>query len=133
LPDDKILIAGDLVTHPVLYTYDGYPSEWIETLTRMEQLDARAIVPGHGDVVTDTRFLVNAQNLLRSAVDQVRARLAALSATIEYPSLDEVRKDVDLSPFRQSFAQGNAETAEAFDAAAAALVRVAYNEAMHNR
>ena len=46
LPKEKIVIAGDLVVYPIPYVYDGYPSEWIQTLQNLGQLDADTIVPG---------------------------------------------------------------------------------------
>jgi cyclase len=133
LPKERIVIAGDLLTHPVMFTYDGYPSEWIGTLECLGWLDADIIVPGHGDVVRGRAFLDLAVRFLRSAVDQVAARLHELTATVEYPSLDEVRKGVDLAPFRHDFAGDDAEALAQFDDAAGALVGVVYNEAMHNR
>ena len=30
---------------------DGYPEEWVQTLTALEKLDFTHIVPGHGDVL----------------------------------------------------------------------------------
>ena len=48
LPQEKIVVAGDLVVYPIPYDYDGYPSEWIGTLQKLAELDAGAIVPGHG-------------------------------------------------------------------------------------
>ena len=133
LPKEKILVAGDLVTHPVLFTYDGYPSEWIQTLEKIEQLNVETLVPGHGDVLRDTTYIYLTRDLLKSAVEQVNATLHQLTSTIEYPSLEQVRKGVDLSLFRQKFAGDDKDTIEAFDDAAAALVRVAYNEAQNNR
>ena len=32
LPAERILVAGDLVDHPVPYAFAGYPTEWIATL-----------------------------------------------------------------------------------------------------
>lgn len=133
LPKEKILIAGDLLTHPVLYTFDGYPSQWIATLERMAQLDAAAIVPGHGEILRDGSYIFLARDLLRSAVDQVHARLMLLTKDIENPSLEEVAKGVDLTQFRSRFVAGSPDSGDDFDSAAAALIKVAYNEAMHNR
>jgi cyclase len=57
LPQEKIVVAGDLVVYPIPYIYDGYPSEWIETLQRLDQLAASAIVPGHGPVLHDDKYV----------------------------------------------------------------------------
>ncbi|AIQ52071.1 MBL fold metallo-hydrolase [Paenibacillus sp. FSL R7-0331] len=51
IPEDKILIIGDLVLskhHPVL-AYAN-PQEWLNILEQVELLDIVTIVPGHGEV-----------------------------------------------------------------------------------
>jgi cyclase len=132
LPKEKILIAGDLITHPVLYTYDGYPSEWIDTLERMGELDFDTMVPGHGEVLHGKEFLYLCRDFLKSAVEQVHIRLEQLTAKIENPPLVDVLSGVDLLAFRAKFAGEDKDTIENFDSAAAALMKVAYNEEMHN-
>src|SRR5215467_12431391 len=47
LPKERIVVTGDLVVHPIPYAFDGYPSEWGQTLQNLAQLDAETIVPGH--------------------------------------------------------------------------------------
>lgn len=49
LPDDGVLIAGDLVwtgIHPK--TSDGFPSEWAAVADRLAALAPATVVPGHG-------------------------------------------------------------------------------------
>lgn len=51
LPEEKILFGGDLMfseRHPFLG--DGFPNEWINCLEKFKKLDAKYIVPGHGNV-----------------------------------------------------------------------------------
>ncbi|MNI81252.1 hypothetical protein D3C73_1378490 [compost metagenome] len=51
LPADGLVFAGDVIAtlnHP-LFT-DGDPSSWLDALDKLEQLNARQIVPGHGPV-----------------------------------------------------------------------------------
>jgi len=57
LPKEQIVAAGDLVVYPMPYFYDGYPSEWIQTLQSLAQLDATTIVPGHGPIMHDKAYL----------------------------------------------------------------------------
>jgi cyclase len=103
LPKEKILAAGDLLVHPIPYTFDGYPAEWAQTLQRMALLDAVTIVPGHGAVQHDKVFLNLTADLLQSAVDQVRARIRQIGHP-GFHSVDDVKASVDLTPFRQKFA-----------------------------
>ena len=132
LPKENIVVAGDLLTHPVLFTYDGYPSEWAQTLERIAELPADTFVPGHGEVLHGKEFLNLSRDLLRSAVEQVHRAFSELTSTIEYPSLEQISKQVDLSAFRSRFAGTDQEAGETFDDATAALVHVAFNEALHN-
>jgi cyclase len=126
LPKEKIVVAGDLLTHPVLFTYDGYPAEWARTLERLGQLDVEIIVPGHGDVLHDKKFLYLCRDFLDAAATQVHDRLSDLSSSSENPPLEDVRKGVDLSRFRPEFAGNDQEAGQQFDDAAAALVKVLY-------
>ena len=51
------------------YIYDGYPSEWVHTLENLAQLDAGAIVPGHGPILHDKTYVFLLRDLMKSAVD----------------------------------------------------------------
>jgi len=35
LPKEKIAIVGDLVVYPIPYIYDGYPTEWVQTMQNL--------------------------------------------------------------------------------------------------
>lgn len=51
LPEEKIAILGDLVLskhHPVMI--HATPYEWLNILEKIELLDIKTIIPGHGDV-----------------------------------------------------------------------------------
>ena len=53
LPEEKILFAGDLVSHgklPYLQSADADPRGWEQILTRLAGLDVAKVVPGHGTV-----------------------------------------------------------------------------------
>ncbi|WP_212756973.1 MBL fold metallo-hydrolase [Usitatibacter rugosus] len=53
LPDEKIVIAGDVLVNGVVPTFqDGFVRSWIGTLDEMLTLGATRFVPGHGDVMT---------------------------------------------------------------------------------
>jgi glyoxylase-like metal-dependent hydrolase (beta-lactamase superfamily II) len=51
LPQDKILVTGDLLHNWTPYMNDSYPWEWIGTLDRLLKLDFDTVIPGHGDVL----------------------------------------------------------------------------------
>ena len=128
LPKEKIIVAGDLLVHPIPFTGDGYPSEWAQTLHRMGELDATTIVPGHGPILHDKTYLYLVADLMQSAVDQVRARIRQLGFPGGY-TLDEVKGSVDLTPFRAKFAGDDKDLQDQFDDMAKHLVKITFSEA----
>jgi cyclase len=128
LPKEKILVAGDLLVHPIPYTFDGYPAEWTQTLRNMAQLDADIIVPGHGPVLRDKAYLYLVADLMKSAVEQLRARIRQIGHP-GFRSLDDVKGSVDLTPFRLKLAGDDKDLQAEFDDMASHLVKIAFNEA----
>jgi glyoxylase-like metal-dependent hydrolase (beta-lactamase superfamily II) len=126
LSKEKILVAGDLVVHPLPNVIDGYPAEWIHTLQNVAQLDASAIVPGHGPILHDKTYYL-LRDLMQSAVDQVNEKLRQ-TAPAMFQTVDDVERSVDLTPFRQRFAGNDADLAAAFDHVAARLVKLVFDE-----
>ena len=48
LPDEGVLITGDLLLQGLPFMGDGFPVDWVETLQELEALDFDVIIPGHG-------------------------------------------------------------------------------------
>lgn len=128
LPKEKIVITGDLLVHPMPYTYDGYPSEWVKTLKRIENLDAETIIPGHGEIFHDKKYLVLVTNWMKSAIDQMNTRLKVVGPA-EFRTFEEVKDHVDLSEFRQAFAGDDKNLNDRFDQASALLIKLVFKEA----
>lgn len=128
LPKQKIVVAGDLVAAPIPNLYDGYPVEWIETLDRLDQLDADTIVPGHGSVMHDKTYIHLERDMMKSAVEQMNVKLGQTRPAM-FQTLEEVKDSVDLSGFRQRFAGDDRDLGFAFDDAAAHLIKLVFLEA----
>jgi hypothetical protein len=71
LPAEKIVVAGNLLDHPVPYLGGGYPLELIETAERMRRVEPATIVPGHGKVLRGTAYLALLTDFLRAVVAAV--------------------------------------------------------------
>ncbi len=127
LPKERIVATGDLVVYPIPYVYDGYASEWVETLNRLAQLDATTMVPGHGPVLHDKTQLVLIRDVIQSAVDQMTEKLRQTGPAM-FQSLDNVKGGVDLTPFRKRFIGADSTLAPVFDDMAANLVKIVYEE-----
>lgn len=70
LPDDGVLITGDLITAGVPYMGDAYVDEWIETLEHLKDLDFEWIVPGHGEAYRGRDRIGHLQAYLRDLWNQ---------------------------------------------------------------
>ena len=65
LPDEKILITGDLLVNPLPFALSSYPTGWLKTLEELDALDARIIVPGHGEPLNDESLLHATMDVFR--------------------------------------------------------------------
>jgi len=125
LPAERILVAGDLVDHPVPYAFAGYPGEWIGTLDRLAALDPVVVVPGHGEVLRGKGYIERVAALIRGIRQQVNDLLEKNGGGF---ALEEVQKAIDLSAARREFAGDDAENLEFFDASMASLIRTLHAE-----
>ncbi len=80
MPKEKVIATGDALVDWMPFLGDGYPEDWVHTLTALEQVDFTHIIPGHGDVVTKDRvvFMRNYLTDLIAAVKQAAADGASL-------------------------------------------------------
>lgn len=89
LPKEKILATGDAVVRPTPYGFYSHPKSWIEVLKEMKTIPARTIVPGHGEIMTDTAYL----DTLIAALSFVAEKVDALAA--QGKTLEETRTALD--------------------------------------
>jgi len=50
LPKEKVVASGDALIDWMPFLNDGYPEDWVQTLTKLEALDFTQVIPGHGEV-----------------------------------------------------------------------------------
>ena len=70
LPNERILVTGDLLINPISFALSSYPTEWLNALERIDALDASIIVPGHGDPLTDKALLHATMGVFRELLRQ---------------------------------------------------------------
>jgi glyoxylase-like metal-dependent hydrolase (beta-lactamase superfamily II) len=97
LPAEKILFSGDILVHPVPYTYRSYPTHWSKVLREIESIPVISLVPGHGSVQNDHAYT----SLVRELMDSTLARSRAI--IMRAGTVDSVKKNLDLSDFRARF------------------------------
>ena len=91
LPDDKVLVAGDVLVSRVVPTLqDGFVKNWIQTLDEIQALDVEYFVPGHGDLMT-----LRDVTALRGAM--LRFYAGVKEGFRSGRSEGEIRKSLDLS------------------------------------
>jgi glyoxylase-like metal-dependent hydrolase (beta-lactamase superfamily II) len=95
VPDAKVVATGDLVVHPVPFAFGSFISEWVGTLGTLAELDAKTIVPGHGELQHDMRYVHALAAALASISAQARAAQAAGKP------VEQARKAVDVRSFEQ--------------------------------
>jgi cyclase len=91
LPDDKVLVAGDVLVSGVVPTLqDGFVKNWIQTLDEIRALGVAHFVPGHGEPMTlhDVTGLRDAMFRFYSGVKQ---------GFRNGQNETEIRKSLDLS------------------------------------
>jgi len=76
LPAVGVVATGDLLVHPIPFSFGSYLGEWIETLDRVKALGATVMMPGHGELQRDTRYLSSVQELLGAVRAQMRDAVA---------------------------------------------------------
>jgi glyoxylase-like metal-dependent hydrolase (beta-lactamase superfamily II) len=126
LPREKLLVAGDLLDHPVPYFFGGYPVDLVGTLRRVGELDIQTIVPGHGEVLSGKGY-----------VAQVAAMVAAVNAEVEKELnagltkdqvLETAPRNLPVAAWRGQFGGDDKDNLDTFDASFAGLVKTACNQ-----
>ena len=97
LPNERIVVTGDILVHPIPFGFGSFPGPWLEVLDRIKALDYRVLIPGHGEPQSDSVYL-----------DQVAATLRDLRAQItplaqQGLSLEDVRQRVNWDAQRDIF------------------------------
>lgn len=102
LPDEKIVITGDVVVRPTPYGFGSYPREWVETLNKIQELDYDILVPGHGDIQHDGAYVQTLMDLIASLSQQTEEAVAAGA-----DSVDALQVQVDFHEFDRRLAGGD--------------------------
>ena len=126
LPEERILITGDLVVSPIPLVGDpqSHIKEWAATLEKLRALRPAIVVPGHGPVMRDDVYLRLLQDLFSSITTQT------LAAVARGETLQQARESVNLDEFRRRFAGESAVLRTAFNMyASGPAVAVAFREA----
>jgi glyoxylase-like metal-dependent hydrolase (beta-lactamase superfamily II) len=114
IPEQKILIMGDILTKPILWTWSSYPRDYIRTLTELEALDVKKILIGHGGPVLENKsYLTTAREFMETIVD------FAEQANADGLSVEEAvmqgAENSAIQTFRRRFVADNDQENQMFD------------------
>lgn len=90
LPQEKILITGDIVIDPYPFAIGGsYPAEWAATLRQLAALKPALVIPGHGEAQAGSALLERNLAMFDEVMRRVReAKAAGQSAEQVAAALD---------------------------------------------
>jgi hypothetical protein len=109
---------------PLVGSPQSHIAEWAATLGRIRDLHPKIIVPGHGPVLRDDRYLATLQEMF-SAIASGAKTAAARGLTLE-----QARQAIDLKPFRDALAGDSRVRRILFSTyVAGPAVEAAFNEA----
>lgn len=110
LPNENIVFTGDMLGWPVplVGAEQSRVREWGATLTKVRDLHAAVIVPGHGPLMRDNEHLDRVVTLMTTIAKRVDAA--------DDESLEAARKQIDLGDLKQQFSNGSDVNATLFDA-----------------
>lgn len=131
LPGQRALVTGDALVSPEEgngpppWTTNSYSvTPWLESLRRMEALDARVIVPGQGPSMQDQTYIRRTIRLFSAVIDQVHAALER-----GLVKLSDVQAAVNVDQIGQEYSPG-APLSEDFHSWVSAFARKAMQEAL---
>jgi cyclase len=87
LPKEKVVVTGDAVIDWMPFLNDGYPEEWVQTLTALEKVDFDRMILGHGEVATK-EHLAFFKGYLADLIATVK------KAAADGGTLDEMKKTI---------------------------------------
>ncbi len=124
LPDERILITGDVVVHPTPYGFGSYPRAWSGVLQQLMALQPELVVPGHGPVMQDTGYLARLAGLFEYVAQ------AAEAAVASGLTLEQFRDGLQWQGYSDEFSGGDAWLDSRFTAwFATPISQAAWNEA----
>ena len=95
LPDDKVLIAGDVLVNTTLPVFrDAEVRNWVQTLADLQHYPAKTIIPGHGPLMTmkDAKAMHKRMSVFYEGVEKVYKSGGSESDVRKQISLNEWQK-----------------------------------------
>lgn len=90
IPEERVVFTSDNIFCRVqAWLHEALPYEWLESLKRLEELEADVLVPGHGDIC-DRGYIKEMSTFIQDWIDAVSAALE------KGMSLEEAQEKISL-------------------------------------
>jgi cyclase len=131
VPEQRVLMVGDILTQPILWNWSSYPQDYILTLRALELLDVDKILIGHGGpVLQGKEYLTTVRQLMEAIVTfSIAAAEAGLSVE---QAVENGAVDATLQAYRGRFVADNDQENQMFDQMIGWTIDRAYLEISEN-
>ncbi len=99
LPNERVIVTGDLLVPGLPYMGDGFLDEWDDTLEHLKSLDFDWVLPGHGNPFQETERITYLQEYMRD----LQARAAELHE--QGLSYEEAAAQIDMTDHAEHYPQ----------------------------
>ena len=99
LPQERVIVTGDLLVPGLPYMGDGYLDEWDDTLEHLKSLEFDWVLPGHGNPFQEKERITYLQEYMRD----LQARAAELHA--QGLSFEEAAAQIDMTDHAENYPQ----------------------------
>ena len=129
VPEQRVLFTGDIVVHPVAFAFGVHPPHWVKVLGNIERENPRIVIPGHGPLMRDLRWVRMERELLDSVIARV-TRLATQGRNVA-----EITKEIHLDDLRARWVKAGDANAAAYweDSIAGPLIESTYQGIIGSR
>jgi len=75
IPEEKVVFTSDNVVYRIqAWLHQCHPYDWLNSLNRIQELEADVVVPGHGDIC-DLSYIPEMSAFIRAWIDTVTAAI----------------------------------------------------------
>lgn len=73
IPQERLMWASDCIfCRTKTYLHEAVPEHWLNSLKKLEKLDAEIMIPGHGDSTCDKEYLKEQADIIERWIDSVK-------------------------------------------------------------
>ena len=111
IPEERVVFTSDNVFYRVqAFLHQALPYEWLNSLKRLEELEADVLVPGHGELC-DRSYLPEMRDFIQAWIDAVTAAInqgmSLEEAQDKVSLLERYPMDIGIEPMAQMVQQMN--------------------------